>query len=412
MNSKLGILTSMFALIAMCVFTACEDENEDDTQTGVTYDCPNLEADIGDVCMLNPNSQELGIVNDSCACVENDTINSIYDCPDLQANYGDSCFNAAGEPYAAVNQDCVCDTVPMAYDCPDLNANIGDVCTFTQGGATFTGFIDENCNCDVNGGGNFDCPQIQANIGDSCWTAAGNIGVVDANCNCDAGQGGSFDCPDIQANIGDPCDDGNPMTINDVINMNCVCQGQQNTFFDCPGIQANFGDSCWTPAGGAGIVDMNCDCVTGGGSNFDCPDLQGNIGDVCTVFQGGAVYTGFIDQDCNCDIGGAGNYDCPGIQANFGDSCITAFGQLGVVDMNCNCDAGNGGTFDCPDFWGPGSGGANFGDFVEDNTGNGYVNQDCEIDYVYCYMLQQAVGDSCFFGMNQLGTVTSDCDCQ
>jgi hypothetical protein len=35
-----------------------------------------------------------------------------------------------------------------------------------------------------------------------------------------------WDCADLQANIGDDCDDGNPVTINDVVTDTCECQGE------------------------------------------------------------------------------------------------------------------------------------------------------------------------------------------
>lgn len=34
-----------------------------------------------------------------------------------------------------------------------------------------------------------------------------------------------YDCPDLEANFGDTCDDGDTLTVDDMITEDCICQG-------------------------------------------------------------------------------------------------------------------------------------------------------------------------------------------
>jgi hypothetical protein len=79
----------------------------------------------------------------------------------------------------------------------------------------------------------FDCPNIGANIGQPCDD--GNPGtfndVVQTDCSC---AGTPFDCQNLNANIGTPCDDGNPNTLNDTVQSDCTCSGQPLAANDLP----------------------------------------------------------------------------------------------------------------------------------------------------------------------------------
>ena len=66
-----------------------------------------------------------------------------------------------------------------------------------------------------------------------------------------------FDCPNLEANIGNSCDDGDPGTFDEIVTENCECIG---TPYDCPAEQAMFGDIC-DFNGDLGIIDENCDCI-------------------------------------------------------------------------------------------------------------------------------------------------------
>jgi hypothetical protein len=88
---------------------------------------------------------------------------------------------------------------------------------------------------------------------------------------------------------GSPCNDGNPLTVNDVITADCDCVGTDNTA-DCLGV----------PYGGA------------------VP------GTACTFNSDGVDHTGIWSVDCVCDTASTGTGGCQAmfwpIQASEGDS--------------------------------------------------------------------------------------------
>ena len=58
---KKNNITYLIFLIAICftVFVSCEKEE--------TFDCPEIEANIGDPC-VNPNGEE-GTISEDCVCL-------------------------------------------------------------------------------------------------------------------------------------------------------------------------------------------------------------------------------------------------------------------------------------------------------------------------------------------------------
>jgi hypothetical protein len=133
-NSKIVLICLSVAV----VFTACQKENLDETETVVLneqlpeFDCPNMSANIGDACQ-----DGWGTVSADCDCVEND---SEYDCPNMLANIGDPCQDGWG----TVSADCDCVENDSEYDCPNMLANIGDPC---QDG---WGIVTADCDCIEN----------------------------------------------------------------------------------------------------------------------------------------------------------------------------------------------------------------------------------------------------------------------
>ena len=76
-----------------------------------------------------------------------------YDCPELEANVGDDCEDANGN-IGFINENCECEVEDDEYDCPDLEANFGDECENANGAI---GFINEDCQCEVEDDNPFDC---------------------------------------------------------------------------------------------------------------------------------------------------------------------------------------------------------------------------------------------------------------
>ncbi|HEY0976773.1 MAG TPA: T9SS type A sorting domain-containing protein, partial [Flavobacteriales bacterium] len=112
----------------------------------VIYDCPVLEANIGDDCNDNDATTENDTVNDQCVCVGTPIV--IYDCPVLEANIGDACNdNDATTENDTINDQCVCAGTPIViYDCPVLEANIGDACNDGNAGTT-DDTVNASCEC-------------------------------------------------------------------------------------------------------------------------------------------------------------------------------------------------------------------------------------------------------------------------
>src|SRR5690606_16228667 len=90
------------------------------------FECPELEANIGDTCDdLNPDT-DTDTVTAACECLG--TIIVEFDCPDLNANIGDTCDDEnADTENDVVTADCEC-VGTIVYDCTALQANIGDPC--------------------------------------------------------------------------------------------------------------------------------------------------------------------------------------------------------------------------------------------------------------------------------------------
>ncbi len=51
----------------------------------IVYDCPEIEANYGDVCY--DDAQNEGVIDDNCGCY----VAPVFDCPEIEANYGDAC---------------------------------------------------------------------------------------------------------------------------------------------------------------------------------------------------------------------------------------------------------------------------------------------------------------------------------
>ena len=133
--------------------TPCDDGNAgttDDTWgndcvcTGTTevFDCPGLEANIGDACDDGNTNTVDDVVTAECVCAG--TV--VYDCPALEANIGDACDDGKTNTLDdVVTAECVC-AGTVIYDCPGLEANIGDACDDGDS-TTVDDLINSNCIC-------------------------------------------------------------------------------------------------------------------------------------------------------------------------------------------------------------------------------------------------------------------------
>jgi hypothetical protein len=273
--------------------TACDDGDPNTVGDAIdanctcvgtaSWDCPALQANIGDAC------------DDASACTESDAVDANCVCTGTPVNIddGDPCTLDACDPIAGVthtfldaDNDGTCDANDLCPGGPEPGTACDDGDPNTVGDA-----IDANCVC--VGTASWDCPALQANIGDACddGDACTTGDVVDANCVCtgtfqDTDGDGTCDASDLCPGGPEPgtaCDDGSACTTGDVIDANCVCAG---TFQDadndgtcdasdlCPG-GPEPGTACddGDPNTTGDAIDANCVC-TGTPSGGPCTGDQ------------------------------------------------------------------------------------------------------------------------------------------
>ncbi|MCB9350364.1 MAG: metallophosphoesterase [Lewinellaceae bacterium] len=318
-----------------------------------TYDCPALQANIGDACNDGDNTTLNDQLDDNCNCAGTPTT-----CTGIGDNDGDG----------------VCADVDCDDNDPNITDQVGDACNDGDN-TTFNDQIDANCNCtgaptactgigDNDGDGvcaDVDCddndPNITDQIGDACNDGDNTTfnDQIDANCNCTGaptactgigdndGDGvcADVDCddndPNITDQIGDACNDGDNTTFNDQIDANCNCAGAPTA---CTGIGDNDGDGV--------CADVDCD--------DNDPDNTSQVGDACNDGDN-TTFNDQLDANCNCagtptactgigDNDGDGvcaDVDCddndPDNTSQVGDACNdgdnTTFNDQ--LDANCNC---------------------------------------------------------------------------
>lgn len=110
----------------------------------VSFECKDLQLNVGDICDSNGDGVNNGTVNDACECLPN---TQGFDCEDLQLNVGDSCDSTGtGAMDGTISDDCQCIPDRVAYDCVDLQLNIGAACDSTDDGA-LDGTVNDSCEC-------------------------------------------------------------------------------------------------------------------------------------------------------------------------------------------------------------------------------------------------------------------------
>ncbi len=171
-GNELGTVNENCECIEETQSTQCDEV----TNLASWYDSEfpdGYELSPGDQCW--DSNEQQGVVNENCEC---EAQVQEFDCPNLQANVGDAC-ETPGTPFGGVvNADCECEGETIEYDCPELQANIGMSCVDIFGNF---GVIDENCECLTNNGGDYDCPNMQGNVGDPCQAG---WGIIDQHCDC------------------------------------------------------------------------------------------------------------------------------------------------------------------------------------------------------------------------------------
>ena len=265
------------------------DRNGSETTFTITaecepFDCPTLEANIGDACDDNNPLTASDSINANCECV-----GIPYDCTDLLANIGDPCDDGNEMTINdAIGEDCTCagssppdgmfcwapiEVISLPYTTTDNTENYGnnyssddlaplaDTAPFNLNGLFLNGndvvyaytpsedgYIDISVTNHASYTGFYvftGCP-FQSTISGSHSPYSTDLLTVQTlpvisgvtyNIVISTAEYIPttpytltitpifFDCPELQANIGDACDDGDPTTINDTLGQDCLCAG-------------------------------------------------------------------------------------------------------------------------------------------------------------------------------------------
>ncbi len=338
------------------------------------WDCPELEANVGDDCDDGDESTENDEVDSDCECSGTPIL--VWDCPDLEANIGDDCDDGnADTENDMVNASCACEGIPIiVWDCTALEANIGDACDDGDAG-TENDMVNDNCICEGTPIIVWDCTALEANIGDACddGDESTENDEVDSDCECSGTPILVWDCPDLEADVGDECDDNDDTTENDSVDGDCICSGTPMVVWDCPELEADFGDDCDDEDESTENDEVGTDCICTGTPIivWDCTALEANIGDACDDGDAGTE-NDMVNDNCICEGTPIIIWDCPDLEANIGDECDDGNDDLipGIVNEDCACEP----QFDCPAI------GANIGDACDDGddmTENDMVNANC-----------------------------------
>ncbi|MEO7079984.1 MAG: hypothetical protein ABIY71_00605, partial [Flavobacteriales bacterium] len=239
------------------------------TGEGVNTDgcsCSQVIVDDGDVCTLDE-------------CLNGDVTHTFQDADgDLTCDANDLCPN---DPNKVAPGECGCGVVDTDTD-GDLTADCNDLCPNDPNkiapGTCGCGVADTDTDGDLTADCNDGCPNDPNKI-------------APGDCGCGNPEPGAT------------CDDGNALTINDVIDASCNCTGTLLTT-DCegvPGGSATIGTSC--DDGDANTVndiyDANCNCV---GQALDCEGTPGGSATIGTPCDDGNASTvnDVYDANCNC----------------------------------------------------------------------------------------------------------------
>ncbi len=363
---------------------SCADGSGYDTwewtvSCGVSYDCPELEANIGEACDDGLETTYDDVVTDECECA-----GIPFDCEELLANIGDECDdqdeNTIGDQ---ITENCECAGTPIpendgcdsaiALECGDFveGSNIAATpdffCNFTDRNAVwytltleesatialtsctsstdfdtdisiFTGDDCENLTCFSGWGGDgyidglSSCEfqswassgEFEAEAGVTYYIAVAGYGNGEGNFGLSVECAFGVDCDELGLNIGDSCDDGDENTIDDVVSEECECVGtpvpENNECADATEI------SCGDVVEGSNVAASN---------NLGCDgDERPTVWYAFTADEDASVYLSTchpatnIDTDINIYTGAS----CDDL------ACFEGWGGNGYVDGPSSCE--------------------------------------------------------------------------
>ena len=260
----------------------------------------------------------------------------------LESGFSGSYYNLSVGNSGQVDLNTVptdCSGVPNGNALPGTPCNDGNPCTLND---------TWNANCQCVGSPVF-CDDGDPCTSNSCVNGTcifSPMPDTDGDGYCDAIDACPNDANKMTAGIcgcgspepGTPCDDGDPMTVGDVIGTNCQCAGM---LIDClgvvggtalPGSACNDGD----PNTGADQWTLDCQCA---GLPIDCMGLPGGSAQMGTPCDDGDVLTINDMWTAACECAGT-TADCLGIpdgEALPGTPCDDGDPNTGLDTWNVSC---------------------------------------------------------------------------
>ena len=131
-----------------------------------------------------------GRVTENCDC-EDVPFAIDFDCPELQATIGDTCYyrrDDGNEYEGLVTDECECDPLPdIEYSCPEWGMSMGDTCmTGSITRDSLLGILSPECECDaLPDDDQFDCFAFRVNFGDDCIKQDSLPGTINEHCRCE-----------------------------------------------------------------------------------------------------------------------------------------------------------------------------------------------------------------------------------
>ena len=232
------------------------------------YDCPSLEAFIGDACDDGDNTTINDAVDGDCNCSGTATA-----CTGIGDADGDG----------------VCDDVDCDSNDPNVTTQPGDACDDGDP-ATVNDVIVANCGC---AGTLNACPGIGDNDGDGICT--------DVDCNDND--------PSITSQMGAPCEDGDPNTIGETIQADCSCGGGAAVPTQACAIISNGSDDTEeSPSGSVNLTSNDLELTTDPRTGVQVVGLRFNG---LNIPQGAVITSAYVqftvdeaanDNPCNLAI--------------------------------------------------------------------------------------------------------------
>ncbi len=339
--------------------SGCQITTVQCTSCAIIYDCPELEANIGDACDDGDPNTINDEINGDCECEGTSMVTNDEACSATELLCGDTVMQSFAGATMSIDDDCYGSSEADVWFSFDSDGS--QVFTVAEGGDIyFDAIVQLYKGTDCNGLTEMsDCQDSPESFTVTeagtyffrirPYSVTGESGIATVHLTCTP-----FDCPALLANFGDACDDGDPNTLGDVINENCECEGtlpqecENSTKYPSAAVTASADlytiSSCQylqeyseitgimngetyeftvsgdgymtvrTGSAGGSVVGMGVSSLSVTAPNSDNLFVHWSAGADCSTATGCQTST---VQCTTCSV----IYDCPDLEANIGDTC-------------------------------------------------------------------------------------------